>query len=287
MKDYFYSAVKGFIEAGFAIWNACMSAVLSLLTQTPEEFANGSLWGTVKSLEPIFVGVGSSLIVIFFVIGFCSESVDIKSEMRLEVILRILIRLGLSEALVVYNLSIVKTIFQCIANLAKLVFGVMDTTGDTTLSIPDKQIKILKDLGAFGLLPLILIAFIVLLVIASAGFMMLYTVYYRVFKVLIIIPYGSLAFSTMAGNSRISHTSSSFVKYAITTGLEAVTIILALFLGMKFVNSGILPEFVAGSTDKMLLFTIWCLQTCFTTLLTVGIVKGSQSLTSKALGLPG
>lgn len=50
----------------------------------------------MESIEPIFVGVGSSLVVLFFVIGFCSESVDVREEMRFEVILRMLIRLGLA-----------------------------------------------------------------------------------------------------------------------------------------------------------------------------------------------
>ena len=42
-----------------------------------------------RGIEPVFVAVGSSLVVLFFVIGFCSESIDVKDEMRFESILRI------------------------------------------------------------------------------------------------------------------------------------------------------------------------------------------------------
>lgn len=41
-----------------------------------------------------------SLVVLFFVIGFCSESIDVKKEMRFESILRMLIRLELAAVFV-------------------------------------------------------------------------------------------------------------------------------------------------------------------------------------------
>ena len=40
------------------------------------------------------------VVVLFFVIGFCSESIGVKEEMRFESILRMLIRLGLAAVFV-------------------------------------------------------------------------------------------------------------------------------------------------------------------------------------------
>ena len=40
------------------------------------------------------------VVVLFFVIGFCSESIDVKEEMRFESILRMLIRLELAAVFV-------------------------------------------------------------------------------------------------------------------------------------------------------------------------------------------
>lgn len=285
MKSFFFNAIKGFIDAGFSVWNTCIKFIMTLLTQGPEEFGDGSLWSFIESLEPIFVGVGTGLIVLFFAIGFCQECIDIKNEMRFETILRCLLRLSISELLVVKNLAIIQAIFRSIGNLAKLVERKVTSSDSMLLSIPKEQLDYLKELKAFGLLPLILLAVIVLLVIGGAGFMLLYTVYFRLFKLLIILPYGALAFSTVAGNDKVSNVSSSFVKYAISTSLEAVTIIIALFLGIKFISSGVLPDFLGEDPSATMAFTIWCLQTCFVALLTVGIVKGAQNMTSKALGL--
>ena len=86
-----------------------MSLVFELLGQSPVSFKNGGPWAVVANLEPIFVAVGSSLVVLFFVIGFCSESIDVKEEVRFETILRMLMRIGIAEWLVANNVTIMKT----------------------------------------------------------------------------------------------------------------------------------------------------------------------------------
>lgn len=88
--------ILALLEMVFGFWNNQVSLVFSMLGQSPVNFKGGGPWQVVESIEPIFVGVGSSLVVLFFVIGFCSESVDVREEMRFEVILRMLIRLGLA-----------------------------------------------------------------------------------------------------------------------------------------------------------------------------------------------
>ena len=92
--------ILALLEAVFGFWNNQISLIFDLLGQSPDTFKGGGPWKVIAGIEPIFVAVGSSLVVLFFVIGFCSESIDIREEMRFEVILRILIRLGLAEYMV-------------------------------------------------------------------------------------------------------------------------------------------------------------------------------------------
>ena len=93
-------------------WNDKVSLVFELLGQSPVSFKNGGPWAVVANLEPIFVAVGSSLVVLFFVIGFCSESIDVKEEVRFETILRMLMRIGIAEWLVANNVTIMKAFFK-------------------------------------------------------------------------------------------------------------------------------------------------------------------------------
>ena len=82
---------------------------------------------------------------LFFVIGFCSESIDVKDEMRFESIFRMLIRLGLAEWFVANNVTIMKAFFTSIGNLVGLI-----SAGTTTqLAIDSTQADIIKGLG-FG-----------------------------------------------------------------------------------------------------------------------------------------
>ena len=81
----------------------------------------------------------------------------------------------------------------------------------------------------------------------------------------------------------MSATSVQFTKYFISVVFEAVTMALAIILCNTFISSG-LPQF-AGDYADWTKTLIYLGEMTFTVALTVGSVKGAQSLTSKALGL--
>ena len=190
------------LEMVFGFWNNQVSLVFSLLGQSPESFKGGGPWSAVESIEPIFVGVGSSLVVLFFVIGFCSESVDIKEDMRFEVILRMPMRVGIAEWLVANNVTIMKAFFSSAGNLVKL----LSAGNMTELTINSTQAEVIKNLGFGASLVMLILASILSIVIIVCGFFLIYTVYFRFLKILIIVPFGAIAFSTVSGNRMVSHT---------------------------------------------------------------------------------
>ena len=212
------------LEMVFGFWNNQISLVFALLGQSPVSFKSGGPWGVIQNLEPIFVGVGSSLVVLFFVIGFCSESVDVKEDMRFEVILRMLMRIGIAEWLVANNVTIMKAFFTSAGNLVKLVgAGEM-----AELTIDSGQAEIIKNLGFGSSLVMLILASILSIVIIVCGFFLIYTVYFRFLKILILVPFGAIAFSTVSGNRMVSHTAVSYAKYFLSIVFEAVTMALAI-----------------------------------------------------------
>ena len=233
----------------------------------------------IAGIEPIFVAVGSSLVVLFFVIGFCSESVDVREEMRFEVILRMFMRLGLAEWLVANNVSIMKAFFTSVGNLV----GLLSQGKTMKLEIAKEQADIIKDLGFGESLLMLILAALLSVIIIICGFFLIYTVYFRFLKLLIIVPLGSVAFSTTGGNRMVSHTAVTYSKYFLSVTFEAVTMALAIIVCNAFINAG-LPEFTGDYSDWAKTLIYLCEMT-FTIALTVGSVKGAQSLTSKALGL--
>lgn len=271
--------ILALLEMVFGFWNNQVSLVFSMLGQSPVNFKGGGPWGVIQSVQPVFVAVGSSLVVLFFVSGFCSESVDIKEEMRFEVILRMLIRLVLAEWFVVNNVSIMKAFFTSIGNWVNILAG----GSASTLSINSTQAAIIKDLGFGESLIMLILTALLSIIIIICGFFLIYTVYFRFLRLLVIVPMGSIAFSTMGGNRSVSHTALTYCRYFLSVCFEAVTMVLAILVCNAFINAG-LPAFTGSYADWTKTLIYLCEMT-FAIALTVGSVKGAQNLTSKAFGL--
>lgn len=271
--------ILALLEMVFGFWNNQISLVFSMLGQSPVSFKGGGPWAIIEGIEPIFVAVGSSLVVLFFVIGFCSESVDVKDEMRFESILRMFIRLGLAEWFVANNVTIMKAFFTSIGNLVNL----MSAGTTVTLSIDSTQADVIKNLGFGESLVMLILAALLSIIVIICGFFIIYTVYFRFLKILIIVPLGAIAFSTMGGNRMVSHTAVTYCKYFLSVVMEAVTMALAIIVCNAFISAG-LPAFTGSYADWAKTLIDLCEMT-FTIAMTVGSVKGAQSLTSKALGL--
>lgn len=263
----------------FGFWNNQVSLVFALLGQSPTAFKGGGPWDIIEGIEPIFVAVGSSMVVLFFVIGFCSESVDVREDMRFEVILRMLMRLAIAEWLVTNSVTIMKAIFTSVGNLVNLL-----SAGEITeLKIASDQADVIKELGFGESLIMLILAALLSIIVLICGFFLIYTVYFRFLKLLIIVPLGALAYSTTGGNRMVTHTAVTYTKYFLSTAFEAVTMALAIIVCNSFINAG-LPSFTGDYADWAKTLIYLCEMT-FTIALTVGSVKGAQSLTSKALGL--
>ncbi len=270
------------------IYNSLLGMAVGMLGQDPATW-NRSGWNFIKEVNTVFLGIGGTLVVIFFLMGFCADSVDIKQDFRIENILRMFLKLSLAEFFVMNSLKIVRQLFA-------LSTGIIGKISAADLSfqyaIPEKVSSILsKPLengfeGAFGIggmIVLLITAIIFLLVMGGCGLMILFEAFQRFLKILMIVPYGTLANSTIAGNHMLTRTAESFWKYMLCTILEAVTMYMAVALSAAVISSGIL-NLVAGKAGFTYILS-WMIEGMFTAFLMLGMVKGSETLTQRALGL--
>ena len=271
--------ILSLLEMVFGFWNNQVSLVFAMLGQTPMNFKGGGPWDAIQRVQPVFVAVGCSLVVLFFVIGFCSESVDVREEMRFEVILRMLIRLVLAEWFVVNSVTIMKAFFTSIGNWVMVIGG----SGVSELRIDSAQADVIKNLGFGASLIMLILASLLSIIVIICGFFLIYTVYFRFLRLLVIVPMGAIAFSTMGGNRTVTNTMVTYCKYFLSVTFEAVTMALAILICNAFINAG-LPSFTGDYADWAKALIYLCEMT-FAVALTVGSVKGAQNLTSKAFGL--
>ncbi len=268
------------LKAGTTVYNNMLNNALTIMTKRPDQW-NYSGWNFIVSeVNTIFVIFGSTLVVIFFLIGFCAESVDIRHEIRLESILTSFIKLSIAEFFVMNSLGIVTSLFGLVAELTKfrknLQFSI---TVDVTTAD-------LAGMSAGAAILGVILAFICMIALIASGAIITYTAYMRFFKILLLIPYGAIASSTIAGNHMLNHTAVSFWKYAVGTVLEGVTMILALVLFARIDGGGGLDfvgKLMGHGNDLVMIGKL--IDKTLLALLCLGVVKGSGALTQKVLGL--
>ena len=81
----------------------------------------------------------------------------------------------------------------------------------------------------------------------------------------------------------LAHSAESFWKYALCTIMDAVTMYMALALSAVVISSGSLG-LTKNQTGAMYVFA-WMLESSFVYMLTLGMVKGAETVTQKALGV--
>lgn len=288
-------AAANLISSGVECWNKLVEFAISLLQISPDMY-NADAWNIITKINNyVFVPVASSLIVLFFVIGFCQECTDIRSEIRFETVMATLIKISITETFVVFNLQIIKGIFGVGSNLVTAVISVAGgINGGTNINI-DVIDSYLRNFDTFDFAGLgyLLINVLMMPIICVLAVMLFYTIMIRMIKILVIIPFGSIAFAAMAGGRSLGGTTSAFSKYMICLSGEAVFIVIALLVSTAMVNSGGLglltafgytsPQSVADCSFNIVFFTE--LEIVITCLVTLGIVKGGQNILQRALAL--
>lgn len=295
----FESGIKLNIQTGVDLFGSFVDTAWGLLTMNPGSFSSDAM-GIVDKFNGVFVGLGSTLVVIFFLIGFFEESIDPKQEMRIEVVLKTLIKLIIAEFFVSNSLTIVKSLF----GLVGMVTGGMGKPSLTSSSLPSSIDTILNQtsnlgntdmnnpIGSVGFGTLFL-SLIFMLIMIGCGVIIVYQAFARMIKLLSLIPYGALANSTLSGNHIVKNTAVAFWKYALCTVLEAVTMMIAIYICCSVFNSNTLFVVNNNSSVATSMFgnkefvdiILWMCGRVIFAVTTCGVVKGASTLTQKVLGL--
>lgn len=283
----FVNPIVAFLKWAFEFWNSVISVMFTLLGMNPAEFEGGKAYQIIEKVNPYFVAVGTSLMVLAFLWGFFNETINVKEDITIVQISKMLIGIIVCEFFITNNLKILGYLLQSVTAFVKLI----DKPELTKAELSPELLDSIGELD-FGTSVLFFIfALVIGMIIIICSFMMIYVVYFRYIKILAVMPFSALAISAYAGGTpELRHISSAYTKYFISILLEAVMITIAVVLCNAVISSGfptlnsVFSSFTA--TDKTWLKALGSLfMMVFTVSLTVGAVKGAQSLTSRILGL--
>ena len=259
LGDAINYGARSIIKGGCGIFNMLIDKACEFFTQTPSEFAGGEgsqTWNLIMTCNTVFVSIAVSLMCVFWLIGFLGETTDIKQELRLEQLVKIFIKLFVAEFFVCHSLEIVCWFFSSATAICHAVMGAdiqigINYTEDIRPALEMLNSDTNPNVKGLTLiannLVIFILAFLFTFMLAAIGISIFMAAVKRFLKILVLIPYGSLAASTLAGNHTIQRTAEGFYRYAIASALEVVTMILMLAVGSALLtNTGIL-ESMTGS----------------------------------------
>ena len=103
------------LNAALSTWNDKLAEIWSLLTESPQTFKGGQVWGVMTGIHGALQAIGYGLLVLFFAVGVmktCGSFVEVKKP---EHALKLFIRFALAKGAVTYGLELMLAVFSIVA----------------------------------------------------------------------------------------------------------------------------------------------------------------------------
>lgn len=215
------------IQMGIDVWNAAVESVFDLLAISPTDFEGGAAWDYVEKIYPYIAIIAGSLLAVVMLYRMCKETMDIRQEMRADTMVKMLCLFIISEAVVLNAMTITKALFKVAGGFIEILqIGYQPLTASAVLQ--ETELGLLEGLVAL----LVCLAFYIL------SFLMIYTVYFRFFKIYIIAPLSAIAYAMLAGGQEVSRVGFAYLKALIVYTFEIVIIALAINIGNRLGSVG-------------------------------------------------
>lgn len=211
-----------------ALWNWFMEMAKSFLTMGVSNYSAGAWRYISVILYPWFLSMGSVLLNIFFLVGFCRQATNLKENVTAEMWIELFIKVVVANVLMQNGLAIM----QEFTTLAAQIAGEILPT--TTASIMGNNYSI-------GLtLALVLLAPIYLILVIVCGATILLEIMGRFLNLYMLIAVSPIALSTYAGGHGLENTAIAWFKSFLTNAFQVVAIALILQVSTKIIQSNTL-----------------------------------------------
>lgn len=268
------------LSGGLAVWKECSKVVLTYTTQDPTSLSTA--WTNITKIYNLFLGIGASLMVLYFVIGWLNESIDIKRNFTTDALFRFFIRLSITAAALTNGLSFITTCLRLSAAMAGQV-GLTITDSYSADGIFGKVTEGLEggEMFSAGIICMI-VGMIGGIVVIACGVVIIISVLSRFFKIFMCIPFGPVAIAGYAGGREFTGSAVAWLKTFFAYCLEVVVIAMALMLSFSFFANN--SEFLAGG-DGVAGVLLSVVNIFLPMVTAVSCVKGAEGILRRTLGL--
>ncbi len=264
-------------------WNSKMSEIWQLLTQSPETFKGGDIWAIMLNIHDALIGIGYGLLVLFFAVGVvktCSSYADMK---RPEMAVKMFIRFALSKGAIGYGLELMMALFTIIQGVVSTIMESSGMDGSTqALTIPQEMVESIESVGLLDSIPLWIVTLLGSLLITVLSFIMILTVYGRMFKLYMYTALAPVPLATFAGEPT-QNIGKNFVHSYAGVCLEGAIIALACIIFSVFAASP--PAVADSSLSAVNIVWNYVAELIFNLLVLVGAIKASDRIVKEMMGL--
>lgn len=269
------------LQNALATWNNKLSEIWLLITQSPEEFKDGTIWTVITNIHGALQAIGYSLLVLFFVVGVmktCGSFAEIK---RPEIALKMFIRFVLAKASIDYGLELMTSLFEIVQGIVSKIMETSGLSSTTETVLPESIIKAIEESGFWESVPLWAVTLIGSLFITVLSFIMIMTIYGRFFKIYLYTAIAPVPLSSFAGEPS-SSVGKSFVKSYAAVCLEGAIIVLGCIIFSVFAASPPVVDESAAAVNQ-----VWSYvgELIFNMIVLVGTVKMSDRVVKEMMGL--
>ena len=221
------------LENALNTWNEKLAEIWQLITQSPENFKGGAIWGVIQNIHGALQAVGLALLVLFFVVGVMRTCGSLAETKRPETALKLFIRFALAKGVVTYGLELMMALFRIVQGVISTIMNSAGFGSAQQTVLPSEIVNAVEDCGFFESIPLWAVTLIGGLFITVLSFVMIMTVYGRFFKLYLYAAIAPIPLSTFAGEPT-QNVGRSFLKSYAAVCLEGAIIVLACIIFSYF-----------------------------------------------------
>lgn len=269
------------LNSALETWNNKLGEIWNLLTQNPETFRGGGIWNVMTGINGALKAIGYALLVLFFAVGIvktCSSFADMKKP---EHVLKAFVRFALAQGAVMYGMELLTALFAIIQGVVTTIMGNGGLNGNIT-QLPAQIVDKIESVGMLESIPLWIVTLLGSLLITVMSFIMILSVYGRMFKLYMYTAIAPIPIATFGGEPSQS-IGKNFIRSYAGVCLEGAIIALACIIFSVFAAS---PPAV-GDTSLSAVTIVWNYigELIFNLLVLVGAVKASDRIIKEIMGL--
>lgn len=270
------------LNSALETWNEKLSEIWTLLSQDPEKFKGGAIWDVMNTVNGALKGIGYGLLVLFFAVGIvktCGSFTDMKKP---EHALKAFICFALAQGAVKYGMELMTAIFSIVQGIVSTIMKKSGMAGGNVTQLPEAIVEKVESVGMLESIPLWIVTLLGSLLITILSFIMILTVYGRMFKLYMYTAIAPIPVAAFAGEPTQS-IGKNFIRSYAGVCLEGAVIALACIIFSAYAAS---PPAV-GSTDMSAVTVVWEYigELVFNLLILVGAVKASDRIVKEMMGL--